>query len=371
MKHNMKKNNLIKQSLVIVLTTVLLMPISLFAQTPDQASPPVSEPVVGDTPDIGVSDPSVSTAPTGVGPSPVDTSVPVTADTQIADPIPVDSGVPSADSSQNSSSPQNTATDQQSTDGTTIVDTTDPQQTASPISVDVGTTTASTTPIIPPDPVNNVIDISTPPADGAGGEILGVATTTPADLPNPAQNEVPVLPQDTTPTDPIPDQTPIVEIIQTEQIPVITVTADELQPVEKYLFSLDGQTIPAKERPNWSGIEVDKNGKKLVRTISNTPVLSPDSDEGSLNISASCSDPYFVVLLYLLVDDYDKSPNKYIYNKAFDCVGGSYDYSLNDLPGSIADGTYYLLIAGQGNEGPWKPITALIPVTITKEVTYE
>jgi hypothetical protein len=286
-----------------------------------------------------VTDPTTSNSPTVVTPeaetvadptpaedlttSTASSVAPITPDSQS------DSSDPAIDPTQVPASPQNTVTDQQTTDSSILESTVDPSTTAP-----------------------------------------GTDTTT---LPDPtASTSIPVDPSVTDPSISVP-VTPIqstqpdtaVTVFTAPSTPIAQVQEEELEPKEKYTFALTGATIPTKAHPDWKKAQGSpQTGSSQVTA---TPTLSADDTNGALDISGSCNDPYFVVLLYKNQEDYDAHPTSYIFNKAFDCQNGTYQYSLKDLPKTLADGTYYLLIGGQGDKGSWAPISALMPVTIQKE----
>ncbi len=110
----------------------------------------------------------------------------------------------------------------------------------------------------------------------------------------------------------------------------------------------------------------DASGKQ--QTVELTQAVAPqiDNTTGSMQVSGSCSNTYFVILLFKGQDDYARDPKSYILDKAFPCVGGQFSYSISDLPDSLNDGTYYLLVGEEGDKGPWAPITALTEVTINR-----
>lgn len=173
----------------------------------------------------------------------------------------------------------------------------------------------------------------------------------------------------TTTTEILPPAT--VTITEIMEQPVQTTNVEhvafvQLEPESKFTFDVVSGAIATKKNPDWDRSK--QNNKKKVAYVTNVPTLSADNTEGVLDVSGSCADKYFVVLIYANKEDYDKNPSSYIFNKAFDCKGGSYDYSLKDLPESLPDGTYYLLIGGQGDSGSWSPITALITIIINKRL---
>lgn len=144
-----------------------------------------------------------------------------------------------------------------------------------------------------------------------------------------------------------------IELTQlSERLDVVTMTEPPPPPEPDFEFELTGKQIATKKAnlPRAFGTESD--------------ALVVDNENGVMNISGACSDVYYVILLFKNATDYEKDPGSYIINKAYLCIGGEYSYSLDKLPTSLKDGTYYLLVGQQGESGLWKPITDLTEVVI-------
>ncbi|MBX4198656.1 hypothetical protein KW800_00015 [Candidatus Parcubacteria bacterium] len=165
--------------------------------------------------------------------------------------------------------------------------------------------------------------------------------------------------------------TDIINVIEPDLEEVAEVPVEDLIPRKEYTFELTGESIAAKETPEWSQTPEEKAVERAEASTSPSssvtaiPSIDSESAPNTLNVSGACDDPYFVVLLYKNEADYDQSPSSYIFNRAYPCLQGQYSYSISELPFNMQSGTFYLLIAGQGFKGPWKPISALIPVGIT------
>ena len=142
---------------------------------------------------------------------------------------------------------------------------------------------------------------------------------------------------------------------------VSTLSVEELIPKKKYTFSNVGQTIPTKKITTINR----KNGGAQAE-VTQPVSVQLNNDTGIVNVSGSCSAKYYVVLLYKNVDDYDINPGSYIVNRAYDCTNGSYNYDIDRLPGTLENGTYYLLIGGMGDTGTWEPISSITPISINK-----
>jgi hypothetical protein len=310
----------------IVLASLLSFPLSLvYSQTvTDPAS--VTDPVTSNSPTVATPEDETVIVPIATVDSATlttSTVVPTITDTQSV------LSTPAVDPAQASASPQDTVTDQQTTDNSVIESTVDPSITAPAIDTTSLPDVTATTSV----PVNpSVVDPSI---------------------------SIPVTPIQTTQ----PDVEVTVSVVP--PTPVAQVQEEELVPKEKYTFALTGAIIPTKANPRWK--KVPGSTQSVNVQVTTASALSSDDANGELDIQGNCAEPYFVVLLYKNQEDYDANPASYIFNKAFDCQNGMYSYSLKDLPQTLLDGTYYLLIGGQGNKGSWAPITALMPVTIQKE----
>jgi hypothetical protein len=141
----------------------------------------------------------------------------------------------------------------------------------------------------------------------------------------------------------------------------------ELKPKSIYTFSIANSNIKTEK--------IEKNTTKdnfqKSKSINNTanPIIE---NNGDITVSGSCNNKYFVVLLYKNKNDYVDNSGNSIFNSAFDCLNNSYNYSIKDLPRTLTDGTYYLLVGQQGDIGTWIPISTLSEIVINKNVsTYQ
>jgi hypothetical protein len=172
------------------------------------------------------------------------------------------------------------------------------------------------------------------------------------------------------------DETPIEPIVLDQTMPeeispeiIAEIPTSDIIPKESFKFSIHNERIETKSVPDWKVREEKKDDKgKIINntTFSNdasSVVLS--SMSGVPVISGSCSMAYYVILLYRNQTDYDKDPASYIINKAYPCVGNIYSFEVKDLPESILNGTYYLLVGEMGETGSWVPTTSLVPIDIS------
>ncbi len=122
-----------------------------------------------------------------------------------------------------------------------------------------------------------------------------------------------------------------------------------------YVIELSGQTIPAK-----------KKGIIGTTDLTASAATSVDSETGVLTVSGACSSAYFVVLIFKNQTDYEVDPRSFIVNRAYPCENGSYSYSIDRLPPTLANGMYYLMIGEQGERGAWTPATGLTEIAINR-----
>lgn len=173
-----------------------------------------------------------------------------------------------------------------------------------------------------------------------------------------------------------PEDAAIDEVIVPEQQVVV------VKPKPIYAFSLTNRTIqthkkiknPQKtEQPQKKSF--DKKGKEIPAevipdtidsVVDNEVVPTLDNENGALTVQGECTNVYYTVLVYKHESDYEDNSNSFIFNRAFPCVGGSYRYTISDLPQNLSNGTYYLLIGDQGETGTWTPATKLTEITLNR-----
>lgn len=136
-------------------------------------------------------------------------------------------------------------------------------------------------------------------------------------------------------------------------------------PEKRLLFFLDNTPQKTKRLLSWYPKELQTEDAGENNEI-NISVLLNDKESGII-LRGNCQKEYYVVLGYRNAEDYEKNPASFIYNKAFPCKSGAYQYELKDLPLNLDNGTYYLLVAQEDRTGPWQPISAVQPVRIEAE----
>ena len=279
--------------------------------------------------------------------------IPAPVDETQAPPTPGDIQNPSV----SSDTVQDALTTQETIPADTLVQTEDPSSlpgdTTTPSSVPVDTETFSLS------DTAEVQDITTVPLD-----------TTPATDPDNTQ-----IIDEQNPTDvmPIEEEEQLDQTIPEETPPAVVaeISINEIAPKESFKFSIRSERIETKHDLEWKGQGEKKDDESKTAaadtaTIDTAPSVTLDSVSGAPVVSGSCLMAYYVILLYKNQTDYDKDPASYIINKAYPCVGGAYSFEIKDLPKSIPDGTYYLLVGEMGEKGPWAPMTSLVPIDITR-----
>jgi hypothetical protein len=99
------------------------------------------------------------------------------------------------------------------------------------------------------------------------------------------------------------------------------------------------------------------------KEVSKSVAVENPKTEGIL-VSGACKQSYFTVLVFSDPDAYANAPRTALFNSAYPCDNGSYSYSLVPTSLHLPEGTYYLLVADQPTEGPWVPISAIMPFDI-------
>ena len=162
-------------------------------------------------------------------------------------------------------------------------------------------------------------------------------------------------------TAPAPSE-PIVQASIPEATQVLTrlpIANATVQP--EFTFALTGKQIPTVRTTE------SKDGTAQKHETIAAPLTSTvDNTSGEVTVSGQCSNAYYVVLLFKNAEDYTNDPRSYIVNRAYPCLGGAFSYSISDLPNSLQNGNYYLLVGEQGSRGSWKPITSQTEITINK-----
>ncbi len=223
--------------------------------------------------------------------------------------------------------------------------------------------TAITQDVVESDVLEATANPEAQPSDDAEVIVLNDATST--------EEVIEVIAEPTTPEEVVVEEAPIEE-------PVLDIVAEslspepapELSPVDspapqvvemkvdvdpEYVLSLSGKTIPTKKQ----GV--------IGASILAAPVATDiDAATGVMSVSGACASPYFVVLLFKNQMDYEVDPRSFILNRAYPCEGGAYDYSIDRLPPTLENGTYYLMVGEQGERGPWTPATGLTEITINR-----
>lgn len=150
--------------------------------------------------------------------------------------------------------------------------------------------------------------------------------------------------------------------VRMDAAPDLVIAKTEIDSGPEFVFSVGSKSIPTKRDVRTKDGDIDS-------VVAVSDVLTPqiDNAKGEISFAGTCSDTYFVVLLFKGANDYYDDPSSYILNKAYPCVGGRYAYSITDLPVNLQSGQYYLLVGQQGERGAWVPTTGLAEITINKK----
>ncbi|MEN9413252.1 MAG: hypothetical protein RLZZ342_339 [Candidatus Parcubacteria bacterium] len=190
------------------------------------------------------------------------------------------------------------------------------------------------------------------------------ATTT-EDILIPAEEQPEPVPLETETTldvvaEDVVAEVPVEEAIVEPLAAVPALSEEDLAPKPEYTFAMTGKKLATKRTVK------TPDGKEHAEDVAVAVTPEIDNTTGTMRIGGACDDAYFVVLLFRNQDDYARDPRSYILNKAFPCENKSFSYDISDLPSSLSNGTYYLLVGSQGERGAWTPITGLTEITINR-----
>lgn len=158
----------------------------------------------------------------------------------------------------------------------------------------------------------------------------------------------------------------LVEEVTVSPSPPVEPVVEKVKTLE-YKFDT-GSEFKAKTELSWYDRETYEKAKGLSESVPYVRIRNGSND--SLLISGQCREKYFVVLAYREKDDYDQSPNSYVYNSAFPCEGGIINHKITEFP-NVEAGEYHLLVGEQGNRAGWVPVSDITKINlkvIEKEV---
>lgn len=319
----------------VVLCTV---PVPIFAQAVSESSPSDQSHV--DITEQAFAEQSSTTAPAEVGSvqsvveslsAATDESVSVTTSESSNDPVVTESTTASPDIQTTDSPVADTVSAQNTIDSSVLENTVDP----------VASSTAETIPIATS--TDSLADATSTPMISVDAE----PAETPADMP--IEETQPDI-VETIESEPVVAEVSVERPGETHQKQILLP-----EPDPSYVFALSGKIIPTEKK----GV--------IGTSMQAAPVAaSVDGATGVVTVTGACASSYFVVLLFRHKEDYAHDPASYVLNRAYPCVGGTYSYSITEVPATLENGTYYLLIGEQGEKGSWSPATALTEVSINR-----
>lgn len=176
----------------------------------------------------------------------------------------------------------------------------------------------------------------------------------------------------------------VVEPVVSPSVAVETVEVEEVENVPAIIPEppVSGDVAPVEFIPPTPEVELAPEFT-IIKSITEryvfeaaagySPVVEVGvvDDRGALQLSGSCSDAYYVILLFRGAEDYITERSSFLVNRAYPCEAGRYSYTISNasnLPTNL-DGEYHLLIGEQGETGPWRAVSEAIPVQIHKEIT--
>lgn len=131
--------------------------------------------------------------------------------------------------------------------------------------------------------------------------------------------------------------------------------------ITEYKLRLEGQTAASDELDWYPREDTEKLLKFAQRKLSRGIDVELKENSKKLLVTGSCSDDYFVILMYRNKNDYLNNPSSAVYNQAFPCEGKiRHEVDLEN----ISSGDYYLLTGEQGKTGTWIPISDLKKINV-------
>lgn len=261
---------------------------------------------------------------------------------------------------------QDTYNGQAAVSGNALESTTDPQSASSSVSTQISLIHASSSSATSTDgqPLLNTGQsptlVSTIPTSTSSVDIIaqGIGSNTSSSTAVATDSSVPSDPAAGDTMD--PTQTPTDAATPAPETS-LRISAVDLKPKPQYAFALTGRTMPALR-------SIRQTDGVVTQQVSSIETLTPvvDNVTGEVTVSGQCSAAYFVVLLFKHATDYADDPSSYVVNKAYPCVGGSFTYSISELPYNLPNGNYYLLVGQEGITGSWTPITSLSEIAINR-----
>ncbi len=135
-------------------------------------------------------------------------------------------------------------------------------------------------------------------------------------------------------------------------------------PAHRYSFAIGGVTpIPSGPLPWVSEKDADYLKDNLSANTA-VPVVTL-TDRNTIQIQGGCAAPYYTILIFANPTDYASDPSSAVFNKSYNCTGGNFTKTLSDedLPPVLQNGTYYLIVADQGDKGPWQPRPGIFQIS--------
>lgn len=157
----------------------------------------------------------------------------------------------------------------------------------------------------------------------------------------------------------------IVSVSESEKKPESATTKEPVIIKEKKLvFEIVGEVLSANTSLPWYSDSFRKQVKDKG-FVSKSPNIKVADSGKSLEISGSCHEEYFVVLLWKNTEDYINHPGAFASNFADLCRDQKFSYDLGSISKETLDGDYFILIAEEDENNPWVPASGLIPIKIS------
>ena len=186
--------------------------------------------------------------------------------------------------------------------------------------------------------------------DGANAALSAIGAL--GDAVNNALNSV--LPPSTTPVQPQ-------NLSNQSQAPIVPPP-----PTHRHTFQVKNLVSFNARSPQWlppGSVKSYDDSLPASGTAEPTVTLQ---DKNTIHITGTCPSYYYTILLFRNQTDYETDPAAAVFNEAIPCTNGNFDqtFSDTDFPANLAPGTYYLMVASQGQTGTWIPYQIFYPILI-------
>jgi hypothetical protein len=159
-------------------------------------------------------------------------------------------------------------------------------------------------------------------------------------------------------------QNAVDNVLQPQEPEATPQTPESEVKIPKFSFALKNSLPTVTGDLPW----YQTNARKHRGAVGGSANVAASNDQNSFKVESACGDFYYTVIIFRNSDDYIKDPASAVFNRAYPCENGTFSqtFSAQDFP-NLPDGTYYLLTADQGAQGPWTPNAPIREITIIRQ----